>query len=50
MGPKYLERGGVKRRITKTTQEKEGSSFIIKNLDKENDNNSRKYTMPLLPF
>jgi hypothetical protein len=50
MGPKYLECGGVKRRISKTTQEKEGSIFIIKNVDKENDNNSRKYIVPLLPL
>ncbi len=50
MGPKYLECGGVKRRITKTTQEKEGSTFNIKNVDKENDKNSKKYTIPLLPL
>jgi hypothetical protein len=50
MGAKYLECRGVKRRITKTTQEKEGSTFIIKNVDKENDNNGRKYTVPLLRF
>jgi len=48
MGPKYLECGGVKRRITKTTQEKEGSTFNIKNVDKENDKNSKKHTIPLL--
>jgi hypothetical protein len=50
MRPKYLECGGVNWRNTKTTQEKEGSTFIIKNVDKENANNSRKYTMSLLPL
>jgi hypothetical protein len=34
----------------KKTEEKECSTFIIKNVHKENDNNSRKYIVPLLPL
>ncbi len=53
--PKNLECQGIKKKITKTTQEEKGFVSTLKNIDKENYNNNivgsnRSCTMPSPPL